>query len=72
MNWDRIEGTWKRLKGKARARWGKLNNDNVDVIAGKREQVVGNAQEQYGIGKEKVGKQVDRLASSLEKRNLKP
>jgi uncharacterized protein YjbJ (UPF0337 family) len=41
MNWDRIEGNWKQLKGKARVQWGKLTNDQLDVIGGKREQLVG-------------------------------
>jgi uncharacterized protein YjbJ (UPF0337 family) len=41
MNWDRIEGNWKQLSGKALEKWGKLTNDNLDVIAGKRDQLSG-------------------------------
>jgi len=41
MNWDRIEGNWKQFKGRARAEWGKLTDDDVDVISGRREQLVG-------------------------------
>jgi uncharacterized protein YjbJ (UPF0337 family) len=66
MNWDRIEGEWKQLKGKAKARWGKLTDDQFDVIAGKREQLVGRIQEKYGIGKEDAEKQVDLFAASLK------
>lgn len=72
MNWDRIEGNWKQLKGRARAQWGKLSDDQLEVIAGKREQLVGRVQEQYGIGKDEAEKQVDRFASSFKDDDFKP
>ena len=71
MNWDRIEGNWKQLKGKARVQWGKLTDDQLDVIAGKREQLVGRDQEQYGIGKDEDEKQVVRFAASFKEEDLK-
>ena len=71
MNWDRIEGNWKRLKGKVRVQWGKLTNDQLDVIAGKRDQLVGKVQEQYGIGKEEAEKQVDQFATTFDEKDLK-
>jgi uncharacterized protein YjbJ (UPF0337 family) len=71
MNWDRIEGNWKQLKGKARVQWGKLTDDQLDVIAGKREQLVGRVQEQYGISKDEAEKQVDRFAASFKEEDLK-
>lgn len=63
MNWDRIEGNWKQLKGKAKEQWGKLTDDQLDVIGGKRDQLVGKVQESYGIGKDEAQKQVDAFAS---------
>ena len=71
MNWDRIEGNWKQLKGKAKVQWGKLTDDQLDVIAGKREQLVGRVQEQYGISKDEAEKQVDRFAASFKEEDLK-
>ena len=59
MNWDRIEGNWKQLKGKAKQRWGKLTDDQLDVIAGKRDQLLGRIQEQYGLSKEEAERQID-------------
>ena len=38
MNDDRMQGNWKQFKGKVQEQWGKLTNDDLDVIAGKREQ----------------------------------
>ena len=58
MNWDRIEGNWKQLKGKAQVQWGKLTDDDFDVIAGKREQLAGKIQERYGVAKDVADKQV--------------
>ena len=71
MNWDRIEGNWKQLKGKARTQWGKLTDAQLDVIAGKREQLVGRIQERYGIAKDEAEKQVDGFASSLQEEDSK-
>lgn len=58
MNWDIIEGNWKEFSGKARAKWGKLTNDQLDVIAGRRDQLKGEIQKAYGITKDEAEKQV--------------
>ena len=58
MNWDRIEGNWKQLTGRAKAQWGKLTSDDFDVIAGRREQLAGKIQERYGIAKDAADEQV--------------
>ena len=52
MNWDRIEGNWKQFKGNAMQQWGKLTDDQLDVIAGKRDVLLGRIQELYGISKD--------------------
>ena len=65
MNWDRIEGNWRQLKGKAIQQWGKLTDDQFDRIAGKREQLVGQVQEAYGISKDEADKQVQDWESRL-------
>ncbi|MBY6091689.1 CsbD family protein [Pseudooceanicola sp. 502str34] len=62
MNWDRIEGNWKQLKGNALENWGKLTNDDMDVVDGKRDQLVGKLQERYGIAKDEAERQVDDFA----------
>ena len=58
MNNDRIEGNWKQFKGKVQEQWGKLTNDDLDVIAGKREQLLGRIQERHGITKDAAEAQV--------------
>jgi uncharacterized protein YjbJ (UPF0337 family) len=58
MNWDRVEGNWKQIKGKVKENWGKLTDDDVDVIQGRRDQLVGKLQEKYGIAREEAERQV--------------
>ena len=58
MNWDQIQGKWQQWKGKVRESWGKLTDDDLDVINGRREQLAGRLQEVYGLGKEQVETQI--------------
>ena len=58
MNWDRIEGNWKQFKGNAREQWGKLTDDQLDVVAGRRDLLLGRIQEAYGITKDETEKQL--------------
>ena len=62
MNWDRIEGEWKQIKGSVKEQWGKLTDDDLDVAAGKRDQLVGKIQNRYGIAKDEAEKQIDEWA----------
>ena len=66
MNWDRIEGNWRQFKGIAKERWGRLTDDHLDVIAGKREQLTGKIQQTYGIGKDAAEKQVAEWQARLK------
>jgi uncharacterized protein YjbJ (UPF0337 family) len=63
MNWDRIEGNWKQAAGKAKVQWGKLTDDDLDVVAGRREQLAGKIQERYGIAKDEAEKQLSEWES---------
>ena len=62
MNWDRIEGNWKQLRGKALAQWGKLTDDELDTINGRREALSGRIQELYGISKDEAEEQIENFA----------
>jgi uncharacterized protein YjbJ (UPF0337 family) len=59
MNWDRIEGNWKQFRGKAQQQWGKLTNDDLDQVEGRRVELIGKIQERYGIAKDEAERQVD-------------
>ena len=66
MNWDRIEGDWKQFVGKVKEKWGKLTDDDLAAINGKREQLEGKIQERYGHTKDVVKKDVDDWHASLK------
>jgi uncharacterized protein YjbJ (UPF0337 family) len=61
MNWDIFAGNWKQFKGKVRARWAKLTDDHLDVIAGRRIELSGKLQEAYGITKDEAESQIRRF-----------
>jgi uncharacterized protein YjbJ (UPF0337 family) len=65
MNWDQIQGNWKQLTGKVKAKWGKLTDDDLTVIAGKRDQLAGILQERYGYAKDHAEKELDTFISNL-------
>ena len=58
MNWDRIQGNWKQITGQTKEQWGKLTDDDIDVVAGRRDQLGGKIQERYGVAKEDAEKQI--------------
>ena len=58
MNWEQIAGNWKQAKGTVKEKWGQLTDDDLTMIAGKRDQLVGRVQERYGIAKEEAEREV--------------
>ena len=64
MNWDTVKGDWKQFKGKVKEAWGKLTDDELDVIAGKRDQLVGAIQKNYGIARDEADRQVQQFERS--------
>jgi uncharacterized protein YjbJ (UPF0337 family) len=65
MNWDQVKGNWKQFKGKVKEKWGKLTDDDLDVIAGKKDQLAGKLQERYGYEKAQAEKELDDFTDSL-------
>jgi uncharacterized protein YjbJ (UPF0337 family) len=59
MDWNRVEGNWKQVKGKIKEKWGRLTDDDLDVINGRRDQLEGKIQDRYGLAKDQVQKDVD-------------
>lgn len=65
MNRDTIAGNWKQLVGKAKVQWGKLTDDDLSVIEGRRDELVGKIQERYGVAKDEAERQVKAWESSI-------
>jgi uncharacterized protein YjbJ (UPF0337 family) len=66
MNWNQIEGRWDQLAGQVKSQWGKLTDDDLTTIAGKRQQLVGKLQERYGALKGDIEKQVNEWLGRIE------
>jgi uncharacterized protein YjbJ (UPF0337 family) len=66
MNWDQVEGNWKELRGKVQAQWGKLTNDDLDVIKGHRTELEGRLQKHYGYATDKAKSAVNAWLSKLK------
>ena len=64
MNSDQFEGQWKQLKGKVKQRWGKLTDDDLTSLSGKKDELVGRIQQRYGITREQAEKEADEWATT--------
>jgi uncharacterized protein YjbJ (UPF0337 family) len=60
-----VEGNWKQIKGKAKQMWADLTDDDLENIAGKRQELVGRLQAKYGLAKEKAEQQIDEWIRKL-------
>ncbi|WP_018861523.1 MULTISPECIES: CsbD family protein [unclassified Thioalkalivibrio] len=67
MNWDIVKGNWKQFKGKVKARWGKLTDDELETVAGKREELAGHIQERYGVTKDEAEQQIKEFEKKLDR-----
>ena len=66
MNWDTIQGNWKQLTGRAKQQWGKLTDDDLQVVEGHRDMLSGKIQERYGIAKDEADKQLSAWETSAD------
>jgi uncharacterized protein YjbJ (UPF0337 family) len=64
--WDRIEGSWKEMTGKVKEQWGKLTDDDLTVVAGKRDQLAGKIQERYGYAKDKADQEISAFEARMK------
>ncbi|MDX1993691.1 MAG: CsbD family protein [bacterium] len=64
--WDQMAGLWKQVRGEVRTQWGKLTDDDMEEIAGKRDKLAGKIQERYGIAQEEANRQIDEWANRLK------
>jgi uncharacterized protein YjbJ (UPF0337 family) len=64
MNWDTVKGQWKQFRGQVKEKWGKLTDDDLDRIEGKRDQLLGAVQKRYGIARDEAERQLREFESS--------
>jgi len=66
MNWDTLQGQWKQIKGQVKEKWGKLTNDDLDVIDGKKDQMVGLLQKKYGYAKDQAERELEEFSTNCK------
>ena len=71
MNWDRIEGNWHQFRGRAKQRWARLTENDLDRIQGRREELEGFLQEAYGLAVDDVKRQVDKFCKDVDDNGVK-
>jgi len=58
MNWDTVQGQWKMFTGKIKEKWGQLTDNDLAVVGGKRDVLLGKLQERYGYARDKAEKEL--------------
>ena len=58
MDWDRISGNWAHWRGRIRERWGRLTHDELDAVAGRRDQLVSRIEKAYGLARADAERQL--------------
>jgi uncharacterized protein YjbJ (UPF0337 family) len=66
MNKDILEGNWKQIRGQAKAWWGKLNDNDLDRVAGKFDALVGVLQEKYGYSRQQAAAEADKRITDFK------
>ena len=65
MNWNTIAGNWQEVRGKVRSKWGKLTDDDMELVAGKKDQLVGVLRQRYGYEQDRAEREVDDWARTV-------
>jgi uncharacterized protein YjbJ (UPF0337 family) len=72
MNWNQVEGQWKQVSAAIKSRWAKLNDDDLRNLGAKKDMLVGQIEERYGIMKGEAERQVDEWLTKLSARTKAP
>ncbi len=66
INWDQVEGNWKQYKGQIMSKWGKLTDDDIASVSGKRTELLGLIQARYGSAKEQAESEIDQWINQIK------
>ena len=66
MKWYELAGDWQQFTGMVKKKWGKLTDDDLTVVNGKQDQLVGRVQERYGIAKDEAERQVKEWSDRIQ------
>jgi uncharacterized protein YjbJ (UPF0337 family) len=70
MDWDRLEARWPQMRGQLRHRWGRLTEDDLDVIAGHRDVFVGRVAERYSVDRDEAWRRIEEWLRTLQEERI--
>jgi uncharacterized protein YjbJ (UPF0337 family) len=70
MDWARIAANWEHFKGNAQRHWRKLSAEELDAIAGSREQLATHIERAYRLSLEEAEKQLDSWQQAQKERRF--
>lgn len=56
---DKIKGNWNILKGKLKAEYGELTDDDLQYAEGQEDELIGRIQKKTGKAKEEINEFID-------------
>jgi uncharacterized protein YjbJ (UPF0337 family) len=70
MTWDQVQGKWPLMRASLRHRWGRLTEDDLDVIAGNRDVFIGRVQERYSISRQEALQRIEEWLQPLQEQKV--
>jgi len=68
MNWDQLQAKWMQMRGALRSRWGRLTENDLDVIAGHRDIFISRVEERYSIDRAEARQRIEEWLHTIEEK----
>jgi uncharacterized protein YjbJ (UPF0337 family) len=72
MNNDQAAGAWREIRGKVKAQWGKLTDDDLKQLEGNLQQLAGKLQQRYGLARAEAERQVQDFRREINSNDSQP
>ncbi len=70
MNWDQLQSKWMQMRGPLRHRWGRLTEEDLDVINGQRDVFISRVQERYSVDKAEAQQRIEEWLRALQEQRV--
>jgi len=70
MDWDQVRTKWPQMRGQLRHRWGRLTEEDLDVIAGHGDVFIGRVAERYSVDRQEAQKRIEEWLHTLREEKI--